>query len=911
MPSYRFDLDTALAAWRATLTYNRTFTTDDLDELEQHLRDQVAGLVAEGLDEKAAYRQAVREMGDYATAEREYRKVYWSKRRRRHELLDELSWRLSMLKNYLKITLRSLLRQKGYSFINIAGLMLGLTCCLIIFQYVAFESSFDRFNTNASDLYRVIITEVQNKDTPAPEATTGWAMGPALVEEVPEVVHFARLHPEDYKVIISDPAKPTMMFEEEWVYYADPTFFEMFSYPLVKGTPGQVLTEPGTILLSASAARKYFSNEDPMGQMLDVAGGWIEGSFRVAGVFEDVPPNSHLRFDVLLPMTDLLQRSQFSDPGTGWRWTNFITYVQLQHHADLEETERKFTEVLRQHREAYYQPRNIVAHVDAQPLRDIHLNERISAPLAIMGSYRAVYFFTVIGLITLLIALVNYVNLATARSMSRAREVGVRKVVGAQRRQLVVQFLCESALTNLVAMGLAIGLALVLRPVVNELAGTHLTLAMWMSPSFWAIFFAVFCAATLLAGFYPAFALASFRPITALKGKAGLKLAQVGLRRGLVILQFATSIVLLIGTLVVYQQLGFMRDKDLGINLEQVLTVPGPSVLPEGINRADAIDAFTQELRRLPVVRQTAVSSTLPGQGFSARHGNIRKVTADRSADVSGGLTWIDTNFVHLYGLELLASENLGHLSPSALEEEPDLVLINEATMRAVGFDTPADAVGEPLYVGGNRHIVGVVKDFDWSSAHGKRQNAVFFLTRGQGQRQISIKVGTDNLPETIAAIEAVYKDIFPGNPFRYGFVDEQFAQQYRNDERFARLFSLFAGLATVIACLGLFGLASFTAQQRTKEIGVRKVLGASVGSVVALLSKDFLVLVAGAFVIAVPIAYYLMSQWLQDFAYRIDLGPQVFLWAGLVAVVIAVLTVSYQSIRAALADPVKSLHYE
>ena len=814
-----------------------------------------------------------------------------------------------MLKNYFKIALRNFKRQKGYSFINIAGLTLGLTCCLIISQYVVFEKSFDHFNENADRLYRLNVTQVENDGPPATGAKTGWAMGPALAE-VPEVLRFARIHPEYDNAIIANPAQPGTAFEEEWVYYADPAFFEMFSYPLVKGQPGQVLSEPGTVVLSASAARKYFGSEDPMGRVLDVAG-WIDGSFQVAGIFEDVPTNSHLRFDVLLPMVDLLQRSQFSDPGTGWRWTNFITYVQLRQDADLEEAERKFTDVLRRHREGEYQPRNIVAYVDAQPLRDIHLNEALAVSKTVTGSSRAVYFFTLIGFITLLIALVNYVNLATARAMGRAREVGVRKVVGAQRRQLVVQFLCESALTNLAAVGLAAALALALRPVVNDLAGTNLTLAMWTSPGFWAIFFAVFSAATLLAGLYPAFVLSSFRPIAVLKGKAGKRKARARLRRGLVVLQFAASIMLLIGTVVVYQQLDFMRGRDLGIDLEQVLAVPGPRVLPEGTNRADVIDAFTEELRRLPVVRQTGISSSLPGQGFSAWTANVRKVTADRSTEVPGGLTWIDTSFVRLYGLALIAGENLGRLSIPEAGVEPDPVLINETTLRAVGFDTAAEAVGQPLYVGGERRIVGVVKDFDWSSAHKERENAVFFLSRGQGHRLISIKVGTENLPGTIAAIEEVYERFFSGNPFQYAFVDEQFDRQYRTEERFARLFSLFAGLATVIACLGLFGLASFTAQQRTKEIGVRKVLGATVSNLVVLLSKDFLTLVLLAFVVTVPLSYGLMERWLGTFAYRIEIGPGIFVLTGVLVLLITLATVSHQSIKAALADPVKSLHHE
>ncbi|MEM1125140.1 MAG: ABC transporter permease [Bacteroidota bacterium] len=902
-----FDLEKALAAWRRPLEHSRALSAEDLEELEHSLRDRVEDLVDEGQPPEAAFREAVRRMGSYPQADTEYRKVYWGKRRRRGEVLPALSWYASMLINYLKVALRNLKRQKGHSFINIAGLTLGLACCLLIFQYVSFEQSFDRFNEQADDLFRLYSVEVQGEAEPVTETTTGWAVGPAVAEATPDVVRFVRLHPDYGRTIVSNPAQPGQVFEEEGgVYYADPALFEMFSYPLLQGQPGQVLAEPGTVILSASAARTYFGDQDPLDQVLDITG-WISGTFRVAGIFADVPAHSHLQFDVLLPMDDLLQRSAFSDPETGWGWMNFITYVQLRSGADLETVEHTFTEVLQRHRGDSFQAREVVAHQRVQPLRDVHLNEELAAPTTVTGSYRAVRFFTLIGLVTLLIALVNYVNLATARALRRAREVGVRKVVGAQRRQLITQFMLESALINLAALGLAVGLALALRPVVNELAGTNLTWAMWASPGFWTLLLTLFVIATLLAGCYPALALSAFRPVKVLKGAATGR-GQGRLRQALVVLQFAASIGLLIGTAVVYRQLDFMQGKELGIDLEQVLTVPAPRVLPEETSRTDAVQTFAEALRRLPAVRQVATSSALPGRGFSFWTDNIRQMSADPSAEVPGGIVWVDTSFVSLYGLDLLAGGPLGRLSLVS-EDGPELIVINETALRAVEFDTPDEAVGQPLYVSGERRIAAVVRDFDWSSAHGARENMTFFLS--EGQPQLSVKLSTRDLPATIAAVEAAYEGFFPGNPFRYSFADERFAQQYQRDERFARLFGLFAALAMVIACLGLFGLASFTAQQRTKEIGVRKVLGASVLGLVAMLSGQFLRLVGCAFLVAAPLAYVVLQRWLVDFAYRIDLGPLIFLVAGGLVLVIALLTVSYQALRAALTDPVQSLRYE
>ena len=901
MSSSRFDLDKAIAAWRRPFEHNHTFSSEDLDELEGSLRDRIEALVETGRPEEAAFREAVRRAGSYAAAEAEYRKVYWGKVRRQHQLRDELQRRLSMLANYLKIAFRNLLRQKGYSFINIAGLTIGLTCCLLIFQYVAFEYSFDDFNENASRLYRVILTEAQGGGESHTSPLTGYAMGPALGQEVPEVVQFTRLHPEYGPAIVSNPSNPAKTFEERRVYYTDPAFFQMFSYPLVYGDLTRALVEPGTVLLSESAARKYFGSEDPVGQVIDVTG-WVSGTYRVEGVFRDVPSNSHLQFDILLPMANLLQGS-YQDPLDAWNWVNFITYVQLRADADPADIESKGTSVLRRHlADVFESPMS--TSMEVQPLQEIHLNEDIRAPMAEMGSYQTVHFFTLIGLVTLLIALMNYINLATAQAMGRAREVGVRKVVGAQRVQLVTQFLYESALTNGMAVTLAVALSLFLRPVVNTLTGASLTNVIWTSPIFWSLFVAAFCAATLVAGLYPAFVLSSFRPVVVLKGNTGTFATGVWLRRGLVVVQFAAAILLLVGTTVVYKQLDFMRHMDLGIDLEQILTVPAPRVLPEGTQRAEAVETFRQEVRQLPAVRQTATSSTIPGQGF-AFSSTIGKAT-DPSKGVTVFGTHIDTAFASLYGLKLLAGSGFRDVSHPTPEGEDRPLIANETAIRAVGFNTPEEAIGQKVGIG---QIVGVFKDFNWSSAHQAPANAFFILSRGEST--ISIRVGTENLPQTLAAIEQVYQQLFPGNPFRYAFVDEQFDQQYRNDQRFAALFSIFASLAMAIACLGLFGLASFTAQQRTNEIGIRKVLGASVPGIVVLLSKDFIRLVAIAFAVGAPVAYVTIQGWLDNFAYRIEIGPAIFLVTGALVLVIALLTVSNQAIRVALADPVKSLRYE
>lgn len=815
-----------------------------------------------------------------------------------------------MFKNYLKTTIRSLARRKGYSFINIAGLTVGLSCCLIIFLYVASEYSFDRFHEHELDLYRVSqTTPLLGEEFELGGAFTGYALGPALSEAVPEILHVARVHPEYSGAVMSSAERPDRVFEENRVIYTDPEFLAMFTFPLVAGDL-QTALAPGTALMSQRAAEKYFPDENPLGNVLDVAG-QTERSYRVTGIFKDVPVNSHLEFDFLLPMHDLLREGQYvEEPEQGWSWNNFVTYVQLHSQADRALVDRKATDVYMARRGDALREQGRKAKLGLQPLRDVHLNADVAAPTGVTGSYRTVYFFTVIGLITLLIALVNYINLATARALDRAREVGVRKVIGAHRKQLVVQFLSESALINLIAGALAVAIAVLATPFVNDLADVRITGALWISPWFWLSCLVTFGVCTLLAGLYPAFVLSSFKPVSVLKGRGGASSSQPWLRRALVVFQFAASVVLIGGTVIVYDQLEYMRSMDLGLDLEQVVTVRGPRVFSGDTDRASAIISFTDEVRRIPGVRQVATSTSLPGQGFNWNGAAVRRASADPASTIRGVVTYIDTSFATLYGLELLAGIGFDNMSFSDSAGTPMLLIANETSVRSLGFTTPDEAVDQPLDIGGNdARIVGVVEDFNWSSAHEARQN--IFLGRTQVGNRISLRVDTRDVTGTIAAVRSTFDRLFPGNVFEYAFVDEAFDQQYRNEERFATLFTLFAGLAIAIACLGLFGLASFTTQQRTKEIGVRKVLGASVPGLVGLLSISFLELVGIAVLIASPIAYVMMQRWLDGFAYRTEIGLGVFVMVGTLALVIALLTVASQSIRAALTNPVRSLRAE
>lgn len=814
-----------------------------------------------------------------------------------------------MLLNYFKIALRNLIGKKFYSGINIIGLAIGLTCCMLIFQYVAFEKSFDKFHENNSQIYR-LLPGFGSGEAPVEfgGAFTPQGMAPLFKERVPEIQHITRVHSED--ALVADAAQPDKVFEEKLVYYVDPDFLDIFSFPLVTGNKEEALKD-GTAIITEEAAQKYFGTTNVLGKIISVIG-QVEQDYRVAGVVSNVPNNSHLQFNLLLSINNLLKGEDYStEPEGGWSWNNFSTYLQLHPEANPTQTEQKLTELYLGVRGDVLKQQGFKSSLKIQPLQEIHLNAEVEGPLnEVIGSSRTVYFFTIIGLVTFLIALINYINLSTARALNRAKEVGVRKVLGAQKNQLIIQFLCDATLTNVIALALAFIATVLLIPYVNNIAQSHLSINMWLQSDLWIALSITLIASILLSGLYPAFVLSSFKPVSVLKGKLSSASAQLWLRKGLVVLQFAASIVLISGTVIIYNQLSHMRSRDLGLNMDKVLIVEGPRNLPEEANETNPIANLLQELRKLPEIEQAAASFSLPGQGFNWNGAMIRKATDEPINSVRGVATYIDSSFAMLYELELVAGKGFEDITFSNEEDATWFITINETLVKSLGFESPELAINELLLIGDyEAQVVGVYKDFNWSSAHQEQQNIVFGPTFG-GTR-ISLRLSTNDLPAAIGKIESVYTEMFPANVFDYEFLDQAFDQQYKNDIRFAKLFGLFAGLAIFIACLGLFGLASFTSQQRKKEIGVRKVLGASVGSVVTLLNTDFLKLVVFGFVLAVPVAWYIMHQWLKEFAYKIEIGLGVFAIAGLAALIIAVITVSGQSIKAAGANPVESLRDE
>ena len=893
--SNRFDLEKALAAWRRTRTYNRAFDAHDLDELERHLRDQVAALVARGADEEAAYRQALREMGEYGTVEREYRKVFWRKRRQQGTLIDELTWRLAMLKNYFVVAWRAMQRQKGYAFINIAGLALGMAVCFLILLFVQHERSYDRFHEHADDIYRVVRF--------GDHLATSPLLAPTLEAEFPDVVRGVRISPRWPEVLVTKDGESQY---EPRFFFTDSTFFEVFSFPLLQGNPETALARPFTVVLTETMARKYFGTADALGQTLRLKGPWEAHDFEVTGVAADPPATSHFQFNFLASFATRYYDEPRPENLNHWYRIGDYTYIRLQAGTAVEDLAVQMPDFLLRHHGDWYRnpdPPGVSNSYTFQPITDIHLHSHLERELETNGEERYLYIFSLAALLILLIACINYMNLATARSMQRAREVGVRKVVGAHRWQLVGQFLSESA----VQIGLAFCGALLLvwlgLPILNDLLQTEIAWAGGQLAQLAAVALGVSVCVGVLAGSYPAFLLSGFRPVQVLKGDAQPQGTGARLRQALVVVQFAASVLLALGTLTIYQQLRYMQEQKLGLDPEQVIVLDTHAEMGRS-----SYPAFREALVRHSHIHQVSIGPALPVRIEQMLPFMEKRSTPGEDSHPAYGFA-VSEHFLETLEIPLVAGRTFQPGDAAqAMGEAVTPVLVTEETVRHFGWENPIGQTFEccfrPI-----PEVVGVVADFHHQSLKEALTPLVLMPTGRPGT--ILVRVGTEEIGATLAYLEHQWQATMPDYPFSYSFMDERFAAVYDAEQRLAQIFGIFSGLAILLACLGLFGLAAFTAQRRTKEVGIRKVLGATAGSLVALLSKDFLKLIAVAFCVAAPLAYFAMQRWLEDFAYRIDIGVGVFLWSGAAVLGIALATVSYQAIRAALANPVESLRHE
>jgi putative ABC transport system permease protein len=794
-----------------------------------------------------------------------------------------------MFRNYLKIAFRNLWKHKAFSFINIMGLTVGLTAGFLIFLYVRFELSYDTEYDNTNNIYR-LNTDIKTPTETIKTGASSWAFAPNIKLDFPEVSAFVRVYIDGMLV-----RKGEKKIQEDQVIYADSSFFETFGNRLIQGNPHTALKAPFSIVLSETAAKKYFGKEEPMGQTLLVTGDGTPAT--VTGVMKDLPENSTLNGDMLVSMTSITE----INPNKDKQWSNFgsVTFLLLKPGANPAAVEARFPSFLEKRNGERMKQSQMFYTFHLEPLTRIYLHSDRDGGGG--GNITNVYIFSMIAVFILLIACINFVNLTTARSAERAKEVGIRKVVGALKMQLTRQFIGESVILSIIAFLLTLGLSALLLPLFNQLAGKTVSQGIFNNLPYLGLLLGTALLIGLLAGLYPALVLSSFKPIVVLKGRFSTGTRGILLRKGLVVAQFSISIALIIGTIVVYKQMNFMRHHDLGFNKDQVLVF--------NTDNDPAKESFKQTIAGIPGVQSTAISSSVPGSGNPGAYSEIENIHGDFQV-ANLDLYYVDFDYIKQFDIKVVAgrafSRDFGTDTTQAL-------ILNEAAVKMFGYTSPQQAIGRKFKQWGRTgQIVGVIKNFNFRSL----QNDIKPLTMRidpRGSDLVSAKITAANVPATLKAVEEKWKAFFPNRPFSYYFLDEFFDRQYRAEERFGKLFFNFAILAIFISCLGLLGLAAYSTMQRTKEIGIRKVMGASVSGIVNLLSKDFLLLVILSFFVAAPTAWYFMNQWLEGFAaaYRTPVSWWIFAAAGITALLIALGTISFQAIKAAVMNPVKSLRSE
>lgn len=803
-----------------------------------------------------------------------------------------------MVKNYLKIAFRNIIKHKSFSVINIVGLAIGIACSILILVFVAHELSYDKYHEKADRTYRIAV-RASIGDTKINQTYSSSETFRRLLEDFPEIeVGVKFLNVGRTPITVGEET-----FYELRFFAVDSTFFDVFSIPLIQGDPKKVLADPNSMVMSEDTALKYFGTTDAVGKILRADFSYGPGNidFEITGVSENVPVNSHFHYDLLASSATF--PTYIND--TGWSSNNFITYVVLKEGTTQVWFDEKLKEFTRKHMgaerfDAWVAKGNFWEYF-LQPITRIHLTSDLNGEFEANGNETYVYIFSVISIIILLIACINFMNLSTAKSSLRAKEVGMRKVVGSGRSRLVFQFLSESVLLSYIALALGIGIFLVLFPLYENLIGKQLNIPYLDSFVVIPLVLALGLIVGVISGSYPAFFLSSFKPIAALKGNKSMSKGGSWLRNILVIFQFTISIFLIIGTLAVNRQLKFFQNKQLGFDKEQVLIINNPGSLRNTVN------PFKEELRKYSSIIDVSGSNTLPGRSFS----NIGFGAEAVEESFTLNLCVCDYDFLDTLKLEMAQ----GRFFSKEFTTDSHAAVLNEKSAELLGWEDPiGKKINNWASKKGNFVVIGVIKDYHYESLHQEIRPQALFLSGGHYtnvERYISVRLNTENISGTIKHIESKWKEFAPQMPFEYSFLDQDYDNLYMNERQTRKLFSIFSFLAIFIACLGLFGLASFIADQKTKEIGIRKVLGASVVKIVKNLNKSFLKWVLIANLIAWPIAWFAMNRWLENFAYRIGLSWWMFILAAVLAVFIALLTVSFQTVKAALKNPIDSIRYE
>lgn len=811
-----------------------------------------------------------------------------------------------MIRNYLKIAWRNLLKNKLYSFINIFGLAIGLTCFLLITLYVVDELSYDRQFKDAERIYRVN-SDIKFGGAEQRMAVSADPFGATLKKDYAEVEQFVRLYANNSRRFIK---KGSEFLIENNCLHADSTLLDIFPLNIVEGDSKKVLTEPNTIIISQTAAKKYFGNTSALEKTLTI-GLQEPVEYKITAVYEDMPTNAHFRTDMFFPFMNI-NDYKFDN----FLSHNFYTYIKLREGVDYKQFEKKFDVVVNKYilpqAKAFMDIKNMddfkkggnYLKYSLTPLLDIHLKSDRIYEISSNSNIQYVYIFSVVALFLLLIACINFMNLSTARSASRAKEVGIRKVMGTQRNSLIMQFMSESVLTSYLAFVISLVITILLIPYFNQIAGKQFTSQSLFRPQYLPFLVLLPLIVGVLAGYYPSFFLSSFRPIEVLKSKLNANFRRSNFRNTLVTFQFVTSLVLVISTFIIYRQLNYIQHKNLGFSKDQILVVTGTSSLRGNNN------VFKEEVKKIAGVKNATFAGFLPVINSSRSDNTFSTEAVFNTQNSFNMQAWeIDENYIPTLDMEVSKGRNFS----KAFSTDSSAIILNEQAAKLIGFNDP---IGKKLYINnGNPNdvealtIVGIVKNFHYESM--RESVGPLCFRYGRSAWVTAFKINTDEPQNLIKQVEAKWKALAPEMPFNYHFINESFNEMYRAEQRIGQISLIFAGLTVLIACLGLFGLITYIAEQRTKEIGVRKVLGASIWSIVRLLSKDFLKLVCLAFVIASPLAYYAMNTWLKDFAFRTDISPWIFVIAGIATLLIALLTVSYQAIRAALMNPVKSLKTE
>lgn len=776
--------------------------------------------------------------------------------------------------------------------INIGGLAVGMAACLMILQYVSLEFSYDKFHRNISDLYRIAYENYNNGVYESTSISVASGLAPAIDRHIPGLKSHARIHPIKSIVSYTEPDGILARFNEKKIYYVDATFLSMFSFPLEKGAVEAALSKPYSAVLTQATAARYFSDVNPIGKVIAIG---EDRPYTITGILKDIPENTHFEFDFLLSYTSL-----GAEQDENWDWAGDYTYIQLSHDTDPLSFEQGLATIV-----TNYHSKGSKDRYFLQPVGDIHLNSDLKRELSVNSSAKTTYFLAVIALFTLAIAWFNYINLSTARSLERAKEVGIRKAVGAHRPQLILQFALEAVILNTIAMLSAIFMVMAGTSVINTFLEQPFIPISMNNPMPWLIFMGLFLIGTFVSGIYPALVQSGFDPIDTLKAKVKHKFGSFKLRETLIAFQFAVTVILLIGVFAVFKQLQYMTGTDLGIDLEQTLLIKEPNITDQ--NTAGKYTSFKDELQSHSQIKSVTFSSAVPGELIDWHRSDIKLGNVDSDHRYSIAIMGVANDFRESFDLEILAGKDF---SPNAPENNKSMMLSSEA-VKQFGFKNNEEALGENVFIGNRQfEVKGVINDYHHLSLK-ESIKPILYIAGSTRRPNYAIKVSSTNIPSTIEIIQKKWEATYVGNVFEYFFLDDFFDQQYKADRQFAKIMGIFGGIAIMVACLGLFGLVLHTANQRTKEIGIRKVLGASLANIWILLSKGYLKLILMVSLIILPLAYWGIKKWLINYAYQIDIDAWLFIVPVLTILIIALLTISFQIIKASMANPVDSLRCE